>query len=101
MSKTHTISPRRNYRALKAVPAAMKRIYSFLILALICVVFSAGSVFVALYEIHANNEKFCAVLSTSTSIPAVKPTDPAKQPMAEDTYQRYLRHLRLEASLDC
>lgn len=105
MSRINTIllrfSLRREYLSLKAIPPGMKRIYSFLILAMICVLTSGGAVFIGLYEIHVNNERFCAVLTTSTSIAAVKPTDPAKQPLTEDTYQRYLRHLQLEKSLGC
>ena len=79
--------------------------YSYVILAVMCLFFGLGSYLYTNYrsdqDTRTNNQKFCGVITGVISGPVKKPTDPAKQPITERTYEHYLTFLQLGKDLGC
>lgn len=82
---------------LKVMKERRAYISLVLISAILC-----GSVFLlSLRNSQNNSEKICAIVSIIVSTPAVKPTDPERQPALERTYQNYLKFQRLDKVFGC
>lgn len=82
---------------LKVMKERRAYISLILISAILC-----GSVFLlSLRNSHSNGQKICAIVSIIVSTPAIKPTDPERQPDLERTYQNYLKFQRLDKAFSC
>jgi hypothetical protein len=96
---------------MKAV-GMKKLVYSLIMIVVIGFVSSGADWLVQLHNntqtqkqiqqmIDTNNRKFCLVVSPAIAVPVPKPTDPAKDPSRERTYQWYQRYIHLNHNLGC
>lgn len=79
----------------------MKARYSFVVLAAMALLLSAGNLLFTTHEVSTNNRKFCQVVNATTAVPVAKPADPGANPSRETSYEWYLRFAALGRSLGC
>jgi hypothetical protein len=79
----------------------VKERYAYIILVLINVGLSCSLIFVFLYELKSNDQKFCQVVKSVTVVPAIRPINPAKDPSREKTWEHYRNFVDLGRSLGC
>lgn len=83
------------------VPKKPNPIYSFIVLVLISMLFSAISVAVSIHQNDTTKHDFCDIVHEITSNPVPKPADPGANPSRQGAYINYEKFLVLQARLGC